>query len=159
MQIIADLGEVPTGLVGKSCFDDYSSHFLLIQNGIQTDIIHNPLCGEPASSLLALLLAVPQLEASSLVAGRGRLLLNIPGSAQMSPPWKGPSSLFYPKQHPLPIILCLYFSQTPITTWYYLADTFDYLRFPVSLRQNIYVWVGTTFIFSQFPVPGSVRAQ
>lgn len=116
MQIIADLGEVPTDLVGKSCFDDYSSHFLLIQNGIQTDIIHKPLCSEPANSLLALLLAVPQLEVSSLVAGRGQLLLNIPVQPKCLLLEKDPPLCFIQSSILSPSFHAFILSQTPITT-------------------------------------------
>lgn len=59
---------------------------LLIQDGIQIDIINNHFCGEPASSLLALRFTVLLREAGSFVFLHGWLLLDILVLAPMSPP-------------------------------------------------------------------------
>ena len=73
-----------------------------MQNGIQMDTLSSHLCGEAASSWLALPFTVPQLGASPPVVWPGPFLFNIPVSAQMSPPGGGLSSQLYPKHHPLP---------------------------------------------------------
>ena len=83
-----------------------------MQNGIQMDTLSSHLCGEAASSWLALPFTVPQLGASPPVVWPGPFLFNIPVSAQMSPPGGGLSSQLYPKHHPLPIVPCLCFNQT-----------------------------------------------